>query len=58
MVCDILIVCLLFEAGASLKEVQERLGHSDIQTTMNIYTHVTEKAKDEAAQKFASYMNF
>ena len=49
---------LLFEAGASLKEVQERLGHSDIQTTMNIYTHVTEKAKDEAAQKFASYMNF
>ncbi len=49
---------LLFEAGASIKEVQERLGHSDIQTTMNIYTHVTEKAKDEAAQKFATYMNF
>lgn len=49
---------LLFEAGASIKEVQERLGHSDIQTTMNIYTHVTEKAKDEAVRKFASYMNF
>ena len=49
---------LLFEAGASIKEVQERLGHSDIKTTMDIYTHVTKKAKDEAAQKFAKYMNF
>lgn len=47
---------LLFEAGASLKEVQDRLGHSDVQTTMNIYTHVTKKAKEEAIQKFASYL--
>ncbi|WP_409366805.1 site-specific integrase [Lysinibacillus sp. 38-6] len=48
---------LLFEAEASIKEVQDRLGHSDIQTTMNIYTHVTEKAKEAAAEKFANYMN-
>ena len=47
---------LLFEAGASLKEVQDRLGHSDIQTTMNIYAHVTKKAKEEAIMKFASYL--
>lgn len=47
---------LLFEAGASLKEVQDRLGHSDVQTTMNIYAHVTKKAKEEAIQKFASYL--
>ncbi|WP_157059132.1 tyrosine-type recombinase/integrase, partial [Loigolactobacillus rennini] len=33
---------LLFEAGASIKEVQERLGHGDIKTTMNIYAHVTQ----------------
>lgn len=49
---------LLFEAGASLKEVQDRLGHSDVKTTMDIYTHVTKKAKDEAIQKFAKYMDF
>jgi len=48
---------LLFEAGASIKEVQDRLGHSDVQTTMNIYAHVTEKKKEETAQKFANYLN-
>jgi len=48
---------LMFEAGASLQEVQERLGHENVQTTMNIYTHVTKKAKEEAIQKFAMYMD-
>lgn len=48
---------LLFEADASIKEVQDRLGHSDIKTTMDIYTHVTEKAKSEAAKKFSNYMD-
>ncbi|RSU02085.1 site-specific integrase [Vagococcus fessus] len=47
---------LLFEAGATIKEVQDRLGHSDIKTTMNIYAHVTENAKEETADKFAKYM--
>lgn len=47
---------LLFEAGATLKEVQDRLGHSDIQTTMNIYAHVTEKSQEKAIQKFANYL--
>lgn len=47
---------LLFEAGATLKEVQDRLGHSDVQTTMNIYAHVTKKAKEEAILKFANYI--
>lgn len=49
---------LLFESGASIKEVQERLGHKDVQTTMNIYAHVSEKAKDSAAEKFSNFMNF
>jgi len=47
---------LLFEAGASIKEVQDRLGHSDIKTTMDIYTHVTQKAKEGAIQKFENYL--
>ena len=49
---------LLFEAGATIKEVQERLGHENIQTTMDIYAHITQKAKDEVADKFASYIGF
>ncbi len=47
---------LLFEAGASIKEVQERLGHSDIKMTMNIYTHVTDYLKEQTAAKFQSYI--
>ena len=49
---------LLFEAGLPIQEVKERLGHPDIQTTMNIYAHVTEKAKEKTAEKFAAYVNF
>lgn len=48
---------LLFEAGVSLKDVKSRLGHSDIQTTMNIYTHVTPQSRKETAEKFAKYIN-
>ncbi|HZH59522.1 MAG TPA: site-specific integrase [Metabacillus sp.] len=47
---------LLFEAGASIKEVQEWLGHSDIQITMNIYTHVTDYLKEQTADKFQRYI--
>ncbi|MFN3206804.1 site-specific integrase [Bacillus licheniformis] len=47
---------ILFEAGASLKEVQARLGHKEIQTTMNIYTHVTKTAKEKTAETFKKYM--
>ena len=47
---------ILFEAGATLKDVQDRLGHSDIKTTMNIYAHVTEQKKEETALKFAAFL--
>lgn len=49
---------LLFEMGTPIQVVQERLGHSNIKTTMDIYTHVTEKARDNVADNFAKYMNF
>lgn len=49
---------LLFESGVPMKDVMERLGHGDIQTTMNIYTHVTESSRKQSAEKFAEYVNF
>lgn len=49
---------LLFAAGASIKDVQARLGHTDIQTTMDIYTHVTNEAKEKTAEMFQEYMKF
>lgn len=47
---------LLFEAGASMKQVQARLGHSNIKTTMNVYAHVTKEGKEETADIFGNYM--
>ena len=41
---------------ASIKDVQARLGHTDIQTTMNIYAHVTREEKKDTADKFAKFM--
>lgn len=34
----------------SYKVVQKRAGHSDIQTTLNIYGHVLEEMEEEAVQ--------
>ncbi|WP_336046007.1 site-specific integrase [Solibacillus ferritrahens] len=48
---------LLFEAGASVKEVQERLGHTDVQTTLNIYTHLSKRAKNDTINKFVTYLH-
>lgn len=48
---------LLFESGASLKDVQAKLGHEEIQTTMNIYTHVTETKSKKTVDDFAKFMD-
>lgn len=40
----------LFEANIPVKTVQKLLGHKDITTTMNIYTHVANELKSEAAE--------
>lgn len=47
---------LLFEAGWSIKEVQDRLGHEDIKTTMDVYAHVTKNRKKESIREFTNFM--
>jgi len=41
---------MIFEAGIDVKDAQELLGHSNLSTTMDIYTHITNKRKSETAK--------
>lgn len=47
---------LLIEAGVGIKEIQQRLGHTDINTTMNIYAHMTANMEEKASQQFSKLM--
>ena len=47
---------LLIESGADIKEVQQRMRHSDIKTTMNVYAHVTKNREEKTATNFAKFM--
>jgi len=47
---------LLLELGEHPKVVQERLGHSTITTTMNIYSHVTPTMQRSAVDRFANHL--
>lgn len=47
---------LLLELGEHPKVVQERLGHSTITTTMNIYSHVTPTMQRAAIDRLAEHI--
>ncbi|GLI89736.1 tyrosine-type recombinase/integrase [Bacillus subtilis] len=47
---------LLIEAGVGIKEIQQRLGHSDINTAMNIYAHMTANSEEKASHQFSELM--
>lgn len=48
---------LLLEAGVSPKVISERLGHSSIQVTLDLYSHVTKKMEKEVPNVFAKVMS-
>ena len=47
----------LVEHGANIKDVQSRLGHADIQTTLNTYTHDTEQMQTDTVNIFENAVN-
>ena len=47
---------MLLEAGASIKAIQSRLGHSSIQTSMNIYAHSTRSLDEQAVASLDAFL--
>jgi len=45
----------LLEAGANIKYVSERLGHSSIKITADTYLHITKKIEDDALDMYQRY---
>lgn len=43
---------LILSEGVNMKVLQKRLGHKDIKTTLNVYSHITEKDDEEASNVF------
>lgn len=48
---------LLIESGANVKNVQARLGHTNIQTTLQTYVHNTEKMGQQSVDLFEQITN-
>ena len=47
---------LLIAEGVDYKTVSQRIGHSDIRTTLNLYTHTVVEKEKEAANKMGKFL--
>lgn len=48
---------MLLESGANIKDIQKRLGHSKLATTMDTYSHVTKNLSKDSVAKFESIIS-
>ncbi|MHC8517045.1 tyrosine-type recombinase/integrase [Sporosarcina sp. ITBMC105] len=48
-------ITMLVEAGVDLPVIMERVGHSNINITLDIYTHVTKKMQQQSDDKINEY---
>ncbi|MFE4429338.1 tyrosine-type recombinase/integrase [Peribacillus butanolivorans] len=44
---------IMLEIGENSKMVSERLGHSNVSTTLDKYSHVTQNIQDSSAENFS-----
>lgn len=49
---------LCLNAGMTYKVIQERLGHSTLQMTMDLYSHLEPEKKNKELELFTKYANF
>lgn len=47
---------LLFSAGVEPKNISDRLGHSTVQITLDLYTHINEEQRTDTVEKLLEYM--
>ncbi len=47
----------LFDAGCNIMYVKEQLGHTDIKTTLGIYTHLSKRNKDKNSKKLDALLD-
>ena len=47
---------IMFEAGIDALTAKEQMGHSDIQTTLSIYTHLSQKHKECQVNKLDAFL--
>lgn len=48
---------MLLEAGANIKDIQCRLGHSKLSTTMDTYSHITDKLRQDSVDILESVIS-
>lgn len=48
---------MLFDAGIDVKTAQKWLGHADIKTTLDVYTHLSETRLAQSTEKLLNYIN-
>lgn len=57
MAYDIPTVPYCLKLVQRLKKYNFALGHKDLKTTLDVYTHVTKKAKASTIEKFENYIS-
>lgn len=48
---------MTLESGADIKFVSERLGHSTVNMTADVYIHITQKYEKENVERLERYLN-
>lgn len=47
---------LMLASGVPIQDVQKRLGHSNIEITLKIYTHISRQQQQKAVQSFSKFL--